>query len=342
MGHIYKRGRIYWVKYYRDGKSFRESSGSPKESDAKRLIRLREGDIARGIPVTPRMDRVKFDEMAEAVFDDYRINGRRSLKDVKMRFNRHLLPFFGGRRAASITTSDVQRFIVSRKEAGATNGEINRELAAFKRAYSLAIQQRRLMTKPHVPTLKENNVRKGFFEREQFESVRGYLPAELKQLVTFFYITGWRFSEVLNLHWSQVDFDASRVYLNAGETKNDDARVFPLTDALREVLRVQRVYTETVQRSQGRICPWVFHREGKQIKSFRRSWITACKKAGVPGRIPHDFRRTAVRNLVRAGVPEQVAMKMTGHKTRSVFERYNIVNDADLEKAARCLDAVEL
>jgi integrase len=154
--------------------------------------------------------------------------------------------------------------MVSRKEAGATNGEINRELAAFKRAYSLAIQQRKLMTKPHVPTLKENNVRKGFFEHEQFESVRRcLLPAELRALVTFFYITGWRFSEVLNLEWNRVDFNAGRVYLNPGETKNDDARVFPLTDALREALKVQQLYTETVQRAQGRICPWVFHREGK-------------------------------------------------------------------------------
>ena len=284
------------------------------------------------------MDRVKFDEMAEVVFDDYQINGRRSLRDVKMRFNRHLLPFFGGRRAASITTSDVQRFMVSRKEAGATNGEINRELAAFKRAYSLAIQQRKLMTKPHIPTLKENNVRKGFFEREQFESLREYLPAELKQLVTFFYITGWRFSEVLGLQWNPIDFKAGRVYLNPGETKNDDARVFPFTDDLREALEGQRAYTDDTQRTLGQIIPWVFHREGDQIRSFRRAWLTGCMKAGVTGRIPHYFRRTAVRNLVRAGVPERVAMKMTGHKTRTVFERYNIVNETDLDEAARHLN----
>jgi integrase len=90
----------------------------------------------------------------------------------------------------------------------------------------------------------------------------------------------------------------------------------------------------------GGICKGVFHRKGKPIGDFRKAWATACKKAGVPGRIPHDFRRTAVRNLVRAGVPERVAMQMTGHKTRSVFERYNIVSETDLMEAARRLDKI--
>ncbi len=93
-----------------------------------------------------------------------------------------------------------------------------------------------------------------------------------------------------------------------------------------------------MQRERGIVCPWVFHRDGKRIKNFYAAWRTVCKKAGVPGRIPHDFRRTAVRNLVRAGVPERVAMQMTGHKTRSVFERYNIVSEGDLEAAAKRLD----
>ena len=78
------------------------------------------------------------------------------------------------------------------------------------------------------------------------------------------------------------------------------------------------------------------------MKSIRKAWANACVAAGCPDRILHDFRRTAVRNLVRAGVPEQVAMKMTGHKTRSVFERYNIVSDGDLRDAGRRLQAFTL
>ena len=139
------------------------------------------------------------------------------------------------------------------------------------------------------------------------------------------------------LQWAQVDFKIGIVRLEPGTTKNDEARVFPFTEELRAVLEDQRAKTEVLRR-RGIICPWVFHRGGKPIKEFRRSWKTACKAVGVPGKIPHDFRRTAVRNLVRAGIPEAVAMKMTGHKTRSVFERYNIVSEGDLFEAARKLD----
>jgi integrase len=344
-----KESRVWWIKYYSNGRAVRESSESTSETEARRLLRIKEGESAKGVPIYPKMDKVRFEELTNAVITDYEINERRSLRDIKMRFKRHILPFFQGRKAASITPADIQDFILYRKKGdeekaikAASNAEINRELAAIKRAFSLGLQQRRVMQRPYIPMLKERNVRTGFFEREPFEGVRRNLPEVLRGLVTFFYITGWRFSEVLSLKWHQVDLKAGRVYLEAGTTKNEDARVFPFTDELREALEAQHKYTRKIQKEQGKICPWVFHREGKQVKSFRRSWLTACRKAGVPGKIPHDFRRTAVRNLVRAGVPEGVAMKMTGHKTRSVFERYNIVNDADLEKAAKRLDAVGL
>ena len=128
--------------------------------------------------------------------------------------------------------------------------------------------------------------------------------------------------------------------MNPGTTKNDDGRVFPFTQELRGLLLQQKEQTEKLQRQKDMLIPWVFHREGKKVGDFRKSLETACKKAGVPGRIPHDFRRTAVRNLVRAGIPERVAMQMTGHKTRSVFERYNIVSEGDLDAAAKRLDEI--
>ena len=176
-------------------------------------------------------------------------------------------------------------------------------------------------------------------QREQFERVHSHLSSPLQAVVHFAYLTGWRIrSEVLTLQWRQVDLKAGRVVLDPGTTKNDDGRIFPFTDELRELLEKQRETTQSVQRERRVLCPWVFHRDGQRIKSFYGAWRTACKKSGVPGRIPHDFRRTAVRNLVRAGVPERVAMQMTGHKTRSVFDRYNIVSEGDLTQAALLLD----
>ena len=338
MGSTYKRGNTWWISYYRDGIHMRESSGSVSQAEAKRLLSLKESDIAKGIPVTPRMGQIRFSEMAADEINDYRINGRRSVKDVETRFEKHILPFFGAARASAITTADIRGYVVRRQEEGAANGTINRELTAIKRAFSLAAQAGKIMTRPHIPMLKENNLRKGFFDLEQFESVRRCLSPDVQPMVTFAYITGWRIrSEVRFLEWAQVDFAAGIVRLEPGTTKNDEARVFPFTRELRAVLEEQRIKLELL-RKRGIICPWVFHRRGKPIKEFRRSWKTACVAAGVPAKIPHDFRRTAVRNLVRAGIPEAVAMKMTGHKTRSVFERYDIVSEGDLFEAARKLD----
>ena len=187
-------------------------------------------------------------------------------------------------------------------------------------------------------------IRKGFFDPEQFEAVRSRLNPDLQSVVGFSYITGWRIpSLVLTLQWREVDFLSGQVRLDPGISKNRAGCVFPFTVELRRILEEQRRRTDDVQRRRGIVCPWVFHRNGKPIKYFRGSWKTACKNAGLPGRIPHDFRRSAVRNLVRAGVPERVAMQMTNHKTRSVFERYNferynIVSDGDLISAAERLN----
>jgi integrase len=341
MGSVYRRGKVWWIKYYRNGKPMRESSESEKETLAKNLLKQREGDIQLGLPITPRTNRVTFDELMADVMNDYEVNKKRSIADLKRRIELHLKPFFTGSRAVNITTPDVRVYVAKRQAAGATNGTINRELTALKRGFSLAIDAGKLTVRPKIEMLHEDNVRTGFFECDQFEAVRSHLAPELQVLVTFAQITGWRTtSEVQRLQWRQVDFNAGTVRLDPGTTKNGEGRVFPFTAELRVLLEAQRAYTEAVQRERGIICPWVFHRNGRPIKVFRKAWASACKAAGCPGRIPHDFRRTAVRNLVRAGVPERVAMTMTGHKTRSVFERYNIVSEGDLTDAARKLDAV--
>lgn len=346
MGSIYRqkgKGSNWIIKYYRDGRPIVESTGTDDKKKAGKILRGREADIDRGLPLSSGVGRIRFDEAARDVETDYALNSRRSVGDLKRRIKNHLTPVFGGRRLATLVTADVRTFAKQQLDAGYAPAEINRQLAVLKRMFSLAVKGGKLLFRPHIPMLTENNVRTGFFEREQFESVRAHLPEAYRGAVTFAYLTGWRIqSEVLALEWRQVDDYGGCVRLDSGATKNREGRLFPfdVLPELHQVLVAQRAMTDAVEK-RGKICPWVFHEAGEPLlvkggwatKEFRRAWTAATKSAGCPGRIPHDFRRTAVRNLVRAGVPEKTAMLLTGHKTRSVFDRYDIVNEADLREA---------
>ena len=178
MGELKKRGKVWWIRYYKNGRRHEESSGSTKEGDARSLLRLREGDIERGVAITPKVGRIRFDEAAKDVINDYRTNRKRSLDDVERRIEMHLKPFFGNRRMTSITTADIREFIDSRQKettvirraftftardgtprhvpeqrraiTGVSNAEINRELTALKRMFNLAIQAGKLIQKPHI------------------------------------------------------------------------------------------------------------------------------------------------------------------------------------------------
>ena len=193
----------------------------------------------------------------------------------------------------------------------------------------------------------------GSSSMSSYLSVLPHLPEPMRPVVTFAYVTGWRInSEVLPLQWRQVDLKAGEVRLDPGTTKNMEGRVFYLTTELKKLLADQRKAADRIQRRKGMIVQHVFFHDGItkagevaflaghaiSPSGFYHAWCRARVKAGCPGSIPHDFRRTAIRNMVRAGVPERVAMKLSGHKTRSVFDRYNIVSDGDLRDAARRLE----
>ncbi len=149
------------------------------------------------------------------------------------------------------------------------------------------------------------------------------MPALLKDPVTFLYLSGWRVSEMRTLEWRDVDLPGREPCLRPEVSKNKDGRPLPLRGELLEVF-------ERAREKRRPDCPFVFHDGGEPIGDFRKAWKTACKKAGISGIIVHDLRRTAVRNMVRAGIPERVAMELSGHKTRRIFDRYNIVSNEDL------------
>lgn len=322
--------RIWWVKFYRNGAPVRESADTEDWAEAERFLKRKLGEVAAGRFIGP--ERVRMAQLFDAVVEDYQQNGKRSLSDVKFRLRLHLLPAFGHLRAAEFGSSHVRRYIEQRQRAQAANATINRELAILRRAFTLAAQADppRVARLVHIPSLKENNVRKGFLEHTAYTRLRDELPECLRALFVGAYHTGARRGELTRIQWPQVDFTANRITLNPGETKNDEPRTLPIYGEMREWLLMAKEARDLKFPA----CPWVFHENGRRIQTFRKAWASACERAKLPGLLFHDLRRSAVRNMVRAGIPEKVAMAISGHKTQAVFQRYNIVSERDLTDAA--------
>jgi integrase len=341
MGQIRKRGTFYQIRYYRHGQRIEETTEFTKYDDARDLLRQREGDISKGVPITARSTRLTFDEAVGDVVTDYTVNGKHSTEDVVRRIRLHLKPAFGGRPLNTIRTADMRAFAARRLAAGAAHAEINRELAIVKRAFRLAVEGEKYHGRvPKIPMLQERNVRTGFFDDAMVAAVVANLPPALRPVVEFAYITGWRVqSEILPLEWRHVDRVACEARLEPGTTKNQEGRVFPFTDALERLLDELWAEHEALQR-RGVISPFVFQRRGKRIQDLRGAWAKACTAAGFPGKLLHDLRRSAVRNMERRGLSRSVAMKLTGHKTEAVYQRYAITSEGDLREGVDRLNDV--
>jgi integrase len=318
FGHLYRRGAIWWLRFYHRGQEVRESSRSTRERDAGRLLQERHKQIARRRFVVNE-DRVKMSDVLDGLVLDYKNNGRRSAATLEFRLA-HLRRAFGLDRAVDIDAARIKRYTAARLAEGASNGTVNRELAALRRAFKLAVRLGQLSGGPVIDLLVESGAREGFVEPAVFEAIVGHLPVYLKDPCRFAYACGWRRGEVTTLTWSDVDRTHSRITLRRAASKTGEPRVLPLTAALAALI-ARRWEGRQYQDADGtpRIADLVFHRHGAPLGDFRKAWRTACEAAGVPGLLFHDLRRSAVRNLERAGVSQSVAMKITGHKTASVY-----------------------
>jgi integrase len=210
----------------------------------------------------------------------------------------------------------------------------------------LAHEHNKLARLPIIHKLKVSNVRQGFFEEEMFEQVCRFLRPDYQEAVTIAKTYGWRMqSEILMLAWRRVDFTDGALRLDRGTTKNDDGRLVSMTPEVRRILSDQRARVRALEQDTQQVIPWVFphlsgrHR-GQRIQDFKKAWKTACRKAGCSGMLRHDFRRTAVRNMERVGVARSVATEVTGHRSESVYRRYAIVSDADLQEVVRKLTGI--
>lgn len=365
-GSVYQRpdSNVWWIKYHRRGKAYRESAKTTNQRKAEGLLKIRLAEIATGTFLGPQAERVRVDELAEDFIREYRINGRKSLDDVTTRWELHLKPFFGVLRAVEVTSELIARYVDARQRQSAKNATINRELAALKRMFRLGHQATpaKVQRMPAFPHLSENNVRKGFLDDAQYRRLVDGAELWFRALVECGRTYGWRVSELLNLRVSQVDLEQRAIRLEPGTTKNTDGREVFMT------VIVHAMLTACVTGKSP--ADHVFTRSnGKPVLSFRGTWERECTRAGVgklvcancsaaatdtatcpqcgfkgtryTGLIFHDLRRIAARNLRRAGIAETVIMKIGGWRTRSVFERYAIVSRTDLANAMRKLETNE-
>lgn len=330
LGGVYLRGGVWWIRYSYRGDKRRETSRSVNRSDAVRLLKKRLGEMGQGRLVGPDAERVTLADLKGMLLDDYALKGNRTAPRAAQGMAHVLGHFSETARALDITADALVSYAKVRKEDGAAPATVKNELAMLRRGFNLAVRAGRLPQRPAFPVIEARNRRTGFFEEAEYRAVEARLDVDVRPLAGFMYLTGWRKSEALQLEWRNVDFSAG--ILRIEDSKNGEPRTFPFhaLPELAELLTMQKDRTEAVEQARGIIVRNVFHRDGERIRNFRRAWMTACKAAGVPGRLVHDFRRTAARNLSRAGVSERVIMSLCGWRTRSVFDRYRIVNEADL------------
>jgi integrase len=273
---------------------------------------------------------------------DYRLRRVRSLRQVLA----HLKPIrqrFSHVKAVTITPAVVDRYIEERLAprqaadrvfSGKAPATVNRETQLLGQALRLGVARRLLSSAPELRKLSEaGNVRQGFLAPADFEAVVAQLPEDLRDFARFGYASAWRRGELASLLWSDVDLADRVVRLRAEESKNGQTRLLPLEGQLLEIIQRREAARVITVDGQTRLVPYVFHRGGRPVVDFRKAWKRACRAAGVAGQLFHDLRRSGVRNLIRAGVDPSVAMTLSGHKTRAMLDRYNIIDERDLRAA---------
>jgi integrase len=344
FGKVYRRGQAWWVRYRVDGKDVRVSVaaelGLPPsqvtERDAKTLLKAKVAEAFEGRHVGRAESRLTVGEVLDQYVETLRLLGRKSAQHAE-RVARGVREKFGALRAVHLTTPMLKQHLKARLEAGAAPATALKDMWVLSAAFHMAHEERRLTILPAFPALPLRNVRKGFVEPEQFEAVHAQLDGQLyRDVAEFAYVASRRINEVLRLPWEWVDHASQEI--RWPDSKNDDPVALPLDRVLAAI--IDRRWKD---RAIGQwLSPWVFHvgRKGPLTDTtFREHFKAAARAAGYPDLIPHDLRRSGVRNLLRGGVSETVAMSISGHRSPSVFRRYNITSPEDKAKALRQLAA---
>lgn len=318
--HARQRGTTWYVRISWRGErpELRTNATSRTEAENFGRAQLAEWESGRACPDAAR---TRVAELWADLQADYRVN-ERDERDLTKRWN-HLEPAFGRSLATEVTTPRLRRYVERRLAADAARATVRLELAALHRAMVLGQEAGRVVRVPAFPTVTVSNTRTGFIEADAFARLLAELPEDHRVLATLAYWLGWRRSELLGLEWRQVSLETGEVRLDT--SKNGDGRVAFLPSEALETLRAWRRTLLARGVIGGRVV---------QVRDHYHGWRAACVRAGLPGLLLHDLRRSAARNYVRAGVGETVVMRVLGHRTRSMLDRYNIVSEKDLQEAA--------
>jgi len=327
-GTLFKRGRIYYYAFWESGKQVQRSTKKDRLDEAKKWRDRFLGKKLRG-EVNSSVERVSCGDLLDDLLAHSRTRCREyTVKVWEWTIEANVRPAFGHLRAASLTSDLFREYRSKRVAEGKSDTTVNRELALLRMALNLGRKQTppKVGIVPFFPMAKEDNARQGFMEDGEYAALRDALEdVGLKALFVTAYHTGMRRGELLAIRVEQVDLEQGFITLRASETKGGKARVVPIFDGDMETF----IRAAIAESQDG----YLFTRKGRKILNFKGAWKAACDEAGLPGFLFHSLRRTAVRNLRRAGVSQIVRMSISGHRTDSMERRYNIVDTEDVQTA---------
>ena len=324
LGRVWKRGEVYHIAFSHKGKEYRRSANTKSKREAEHILAFWLGKVARGDfhGFQETRSAYTFIAMIDDYLQDYAQRGMRDVRNLRYKSNA-IRTFFADTPVEAVDERLIDRYSKHRLQQGKAYATVNRELQLMISAFRLAKRKKLIPEIPYIQRFREDNARQGFFEREEYEQIVGLLPDHLQDVLRFAYYTGWRKEEILTLEWRDIQDDVIR--LRPEIAKNKDGRLLILVGELAAIIERRRA-------ARFELCPYVFHRQGKRIIKFYYFWRKARKQAGLPTKYFHDTRRTAVRNMDRAGVPREVAKKISGHKTDLIYSRYRIVNEEDIRQ----------
>ncbi len=322
----------YWQISYWDGKrQVRKSSFTTDRGHAVQILQSKLNEL-----IAKNADETSIAGLLQLVIQDQQRHDRSAVHQTERRIEKLLSPVFGHIRSGDFTTTMLNEYIRRRKYLGRENSTINRELALLRRAFRLGHEHDPQLVRriPVIKPLREDNVREGFLDADKYQLILDALSEDIKPIFVVAYHLGMRTGELLALKRSWVDLSEGLIFVNGRVTKNNSAKTVPIYGEMKPWL--EKTLADGEQNSPR--CPWLFSNDGKPVKSFKSDWTQARESAGVPELLFHDLRRTAVRNMIRAGVSEKVAMKISGHKTPSMLWRYNITDTRDIKDAGERIE----